>query len=58
MLTDDGILLVKDRFSVGDAPGPSLPPRQGDQGHVRPSQDTNHYVPDHAASLVTDGKAR
>ena len=39
-------------------PGPSLPPRQGDQGYVRPSQDTNHYVPDHAASLVADGKAR
>ena len=39
------------------APGPSLPPRQGDQGYVRPSQDTNHYVPDHASSLVGDGKA-
>lgn len=29
-----------------------LPPRQGDQGYVRPSQDTNHYIPDHAATLT------
>ncbi|MFO7591158.1 MAG: polyphosphate kinase 2 [Acidimicrobiia bacterium] len=35
-----------------------LSPRQGDQGYVRPSQDTNHYVPDRAASLVADGPAR
>jgi hypothetical protein len=29
-----------------------LPPRQSDQGYVRPSQDTNHYIPDHAATLT------
>jgi polyphosphate kinase len=28
-----------------------LPPRQGDQGYVRPSLSGYHYVPDHAATL-------
>jgi polyphosphate kinase 2 len=28
-----------------------LPPRQGDQGYVRPPQDGYHYVPDHALTL-------
>lgn len=29
-----------------------LPPRQSDQGYVRPPRDIYHYVPDHAATLV------
>ena len=28
-----------------------FPPRQGDQGYVRPSQDNYRYVPDHAKTL-------
>jgi polyphosphate kinase len=32
-----------------------LPPRQGDQGYVRPPQDGYHYVPDHAKSLRAKG---
>ena len=31
-----------------------LPPRPPSQGYVRPPRDTQHYVPDHAATLVGD----
>jgi polyphosphate kinase 2 len=30
-----------------------LPPRQGDQGYVRPPQNSYRYVPDHAKALKT-----
>ena len=29
-----------------------IPPRQSDEGYVRPPRDTNTYVPDHARSLL------
>jgi polyphosphate kinase 2 len=29
-----------------------IPPRQGDEGYVRPSRDVSTYVPDHAATLL------
>ena len=29
-----------------------IPPRQSDEGYVRPSREASAYVPDHAASLV------
>jgi len=29
-----------------------IPARQNDEGYVRPSRDTNTYVPDHARSLL------
>jgi hypothetical protein len=31
----------------------TLPPRQSDEGYVRPSRDTYTYVPDHVAELMT-----
>ena len=31
---------------------PELPPRGPDQGYVRPERETQHYVPDHAATLL------
>lgn len=31
----------------------TLPPRQSDEGYVRPSLDTYTYVPDHVAELMT-----
>lgn len=31
----------------------TLPPRQPDEGYVRPGRDTMTYVPDHAATLLT-----
>jgi hypothetical protein len=30
-----------------------LPPRQSDEGYVRPSLDTYTYVPDHVAELLS-----
>ncbi len=35
----------------------TLPPRQSDEGYVRPSRDTYTYVPDHAAALFADVRA-
>ncbi|MCU0308929.1 MAG: polyphosphate kinase 2 [Thermoleophilia bacterium] len=32
---------------------PKLPPRQPDQGYVRPERETATYVSDHAAALIT-----
>jgi len=29
-----------------------LPPRQSDDGYIRPSRDTYTYVPDHSAELA------
>jgi polyphosphate kinase 2 len=33
-----------------------LPPRPPSKGYVRPPRDMQAYVPDHAATLLTDGK--
>ena len=35
----------------------TLPPRQSDEGYVRPSLDTYTYVPDRAAALFADDRA-
>ncbi len=32
----------------------TLPPRQSDDGYVRPSRDTYTYVPDHVAAMLED----
>ena len=37
---------------AGSAPH-VLPPRGPDQGYVRPERETQHYVPDHSATLAT-----
>ncbi len=39
-------------YEVQDAPIPELPPRQADEGYVRPDRSTMTYVPDHSASLT------
>ena len=31
---------------------PDLPPRGPDGGYVRPERETQHYVPDHSATLL------
>ena len=36
----------------------SLPHRPASTGYQRPSRDLNHYVPDHAATLVAEYEAR
>ncbi len=36
----------------------SLPPRQPDQGYVRPPMDTEAFVPDHAAHLVDSKRTK
>jgi hypothetical protein len=33
-------------------PPPKLPPRQPEEGYVRPARETQKYVPDYAASLL------
>ena len=32
-----------------------IPPRQSDEGYVRPPRELSTYVPDHAAALERDG---
>jgi polyphosphate kinase 2 len=44
-------LLSQVPYSDVLAPPLELPPRQPDQGYVRPPPDTYRYIPDHAASL-------
>ena len=45
-------LLTKVPYENVLQPPIELPPRQPDQGYVRPALDSYTYVPDHAAGLV------
>jgi polyphosphate kinase 2 len=45
-------LLSRVPYEVLDVPSRELPPRQADEGYVRPDRSTMTYVPDHAASLT------
>jgi polyphosphate kinase len=38
-------------YVAKDIPEIELPPRQRDEGYVRPPRETYTYVPDHAATL-------
>lgn len=49
-------LLQQVPYEDSSEPNLRLPPRQDDQGYVRPSQDTNHYVPDHAGTVAAQPK--
>ena len=42
-------------WTASPVPAIELPPRQSDEGYVRPPRDMYTYVPDHAASLVDQG---
>ena len=43
-----------DPAAVSEMPEPhELPPRGPDQGYVRPERETQHYVPDHSATLTS-----
>ena len=39
-------------YEVRDIPRPELPPRQADEGYVRPDRSTMTYLPDHSATLT------
>lgn len=39
-------------YAAVDEPEIKLPPRQPDEGYVRPSKDLYNYVPDYAAKLI------
>ena len=39
-------------YEVLDVPAVELPPRQSDEGYVRPDRSTMTYVPDHACTLT------
>jgi polyphosphate kinase len=45
-------LLTQVPYEPKDLPHVKIPPRQGDEGYVRPPRDANTYVPDHAATLL------
>jgi polyphosphate kinase len=45
-------LLTQIPYEPKELPNVKIPPRQGDEGYVRPSRDANTYVPDHAATLL------
>jgi polyphosphate kinase 2 len=45
-------LLTQIPYEPKDLPHVKIPPRQGDEGYVRPPRDANTYVPDHAATLL------
>jgi polyphosphate kinase len=45
-------LLTRVPYVAGQLPDIKIPKRQGDQGYVRPPQETYRYVPDHAATLA------
>jgi polyphosphate kinase len=47
-------LLTKIPWQAKPEPKIDLPPRQSDDGYVRPPRDLYTYVPDHAATLATD----
>jgi polyphosphate kinase 2 len=53
-------LLTRVPYEDGAIPPPTLelPPRGPDQGYVRPERETQHYVPDHSATLVTEKPAK
>jgi len=40
-------------YEVLDVPALKLPPRQSDEGYVRPDRSTMTYVPDHASTLTS-----
>jgi polyphosphate kinase 2 len=42
-------------WTSSPVPTIELPPRQADEGYVRPPRDRYTYVPDHAATLVDQG---
>jgi polyphosphate kinase 2 len=44
-------LLTQIPYETKELPNVEIPPRQGDEGYVRPPRDANTYVPDHAATL-------
>jgi polyphosphate kinase 2 len=44
-------LLSRIPYEVIDVPARELPPRQPDEGYVRPDRSTMTYVPDHASTL-------
>jgi polyphosphate kinase 2 len=45
-------LLTRVPWVAKDLPEIEIPPRQQDEGYVRPPRETYTYVPDHAATLV------
>ena len=45
-------LLSSIPYGVLDAPALELPPRQSDEGYVRPTARRLTYVPDYAATLT------
>ena len=45
-------LLSRIPYEVLDVPTRELPPRQADEGYVRPDRSTMTYVPDHASTLT------
>ena len=45
-------LLTQIPYQAKDLPNVKIPPRQGDEGYVRPPREANTYVPDHAATLL------
>jgi len=46
-------LLTRIPYDEGSAPPVlELPPRGPDEGYVRPERETQHYVPDHSATLL------
>jgi polyphosphate kinase len=45
-------LLTQIPYDAKELPHVKIPPRQGDEGYVRPPRDANTYVPDHAATLL------
>jgi polyphosphate kinase 2 len=48
-------LLSQVPYVVHEHPAPEVPPRQPDDGYVRPERSTMRYVPDHAGELVKHG---
>ena len=49
-------LLTQIPYETHDPPALELPPRQPDEGYVRPDQSLTTHVPDHASSLL--GRSR
>jgi polyphosphate kinase len=45
-------LLSQVPYVPRELPDIEIPPRQSDEGYVRPARETSQYVPDHAATLV------
>ena len=45
-------LLTQIPYDAKELPHVKIPPRQGDEGYVRPPRDANTYVPDHAGTLL------